>query len=237
MLVGALLGIATNYATSVEGDVPLPLRLLRQWSIPLVALALIALVGGQLWLRWLERKPAAPSPVWTARHPPYPGLEAFGEEDAAVFFGRERETAELVARLHPAAADRAHRFVTVVGPSGSGKSSLVRAGVLPALAGRRSRWNAGGTLTPGTDPVGTLRRAVAAAGDARPLVLVVDQLEELLTLSGPGERTAFAEAVRELLRREPRLWLLATLRSDFLTGFLESDLAGLVPGRASARRR
>ncbi|AWZ17229.1 ATP-binding protein [Streptomyces sp. ICC1] len=228
MLVGALLGIATNYATSVEGDVPLPLRLLREWSIPLVGLALIALVGGQLWLRWLERRPAAPAPVWTAGQPPYPGLEAFGEEDAAVFFGRERETAELVARLHPALPDRAQRFVTVVGPSGSGKSSLVRAGVLPALAGRRSRWNTGAALTPGTDPVGTLRRAVAAAGDARPLVLVVDQLEELLTLSGPRERTAFAEAVRELLRAEPRLWLLATLRSDFLTGFLEADLADLV---------
>ncbi|MGW6708461.1 NACHT and WD repeat domain-containing protein [Streptomyces sp. NPDC054956] len=228
MLVGALLGIATNYATSVEGDVPLPLRLLRQWSIPLVGVALLALVGGQLWLRWLERRPAAPAPVWTAGQPPYPGLEAFGEEDAAVFFGRERETAELVARLHPALPDRARRFVTVVGPSGSGKSSLVRAGVLPALAGRRSRWNAGPALTPGTDPVGTLRRAVAEAGTARPLVLVVDQLEELLTLSGPNERTAFAEAVRELLREEPRLWLLATLRSDFLTGFLEADLAELV---------
>ncbi|MFJ8164383.1 AAA family ATPase [Streptomyces sp. NPDC096136] len=229
MLVGALLGIATNYATSVEGEVPLPLRLLRQWSVPLVGVGLLALVGGQLWLRWLERRPVAAPVAWTAGQPPYPGLEAFGEEDAAVFFGRERETAALVARLHPAAPARAHRFVTVVGPSGSGKSSLVRAGLLPALTGRRTRWTAYPPLTPGTDPAGALRRALdGPAADGRPRVLVVDQLEELLTLSGPRERAAFAAAVREELARQPRLWLVGTLRSDFLTGFLEAELAFLV---------
>ncbi|MGW2988272.1 NACHT and WD repeat domain-containing protein [Streptomyces goshikiensis] len=227
MLLGALLGIATNYATSVEGEVPLPLRVLRAWSIPLVGLALLALACGQVWLRWLERRPLPAPPSWTAGQPPYPGLEAFGEADAAVFFGRERETAELVARLHPPVPARARRFVTVVGPSGSGKSSLVRAGLLPALTARRSRWHAGPVFTPGSDPVGALRQAVAEAGRARPLVLVVDQLEELLTLSGPGERTAFAAEVRELLRREPKVWLVGTLRSDFLTGLLEADLAEL----------
>ncbi|RPF29505.1 WD40 repeat protein [Streptomyces sp. Ag109_G2-6] len=229
MLVGALLGIATNYATNVEGEVPLPLRLLRQWSIPLVGIGLLALVGGQLWLRWLERRPVAAPVTWTAGQPPYPGLEAFGEEDAAVFFGRERETAALVARLHPAAPARANRFVTVVGPSGSGKSSLVRAGLLPALTGRRSRWTAYPAITPGTDPVGALRRALdGAVADGRPRVLVVDQLEELLTLSGPRERAAFVAAVRRELARQPGLWLVGTLRSDFLTGFLEAELAFLV---------
>ncbi|MFF4369150.1 NACHT and WD repeat domain-containing protein [Streptomyces sp. NPDC001594] len=229
MLVGTLLGIATNYATNVEGEVPLPLRLLRQWSIPLVGVGLLALVGGQLWLRWLERRPVPAPAAWAAGQPPYPGLEAFGEEDAAVFFGRERETAALVTRLHPAAPTRANRFVTVVGPSGSGKSSLVRAGLLPALTGRRSHWTAYPAITPGTDPVGALRRALdGAVADGRSRVLVVDQLEELLTLSGPRERAAFAAAVRRELARQPRLWLVGTLRSDFLTGFLEEELAFLV---------
>ncbi|WP_328965574.1 hypothetical protein [Streptomyces virginiae] len=73
MLVGALLGIATNYATNVEGEVPLPLRLLRQWSIPLVGIGLLALVAGQLWLRWLERRPVAVPARWTAGQP-LPGI-------------------------------------------------------------------------------------------------------------------------------------------------------------------
>lgn len=58
---------------------------------------------------------------------PYKGLQYFDTTDAALFFGRERLTAELVAYL------RTHRFLAVVGASGSGKSSLVRAGVVPAL--------------------------------------------------------------------------------------------------------
>lgn len=58
---------------------------------------------------------------------PYKGLQYFDTADAALFFGRERLTAELVAYL------RTHRCLIVVGASGSGKSSLVRAGVMPAL--------------------------------------------------------------------------------------------------------
>ena len=58
---------------------------------------------------------------------PYRGLEAFREEDADLFFGREQDVARLVERL------RSARFVAVMGASGSGKSSLVQAGLLPAL--------------------------------------------------------------------------------------------------------
>lgn len=59
--------------------------------------------------------------------PPYKGLAYFDVEDAPLFFGREALTAELVDYL------REHRFLAVVGASGSGKSSLVRAGLIPAL--------------------------------------------------------------------------------------------------------
>ena len=58
---------------------------------------------------------------------PYKGLRAFEEADAADFFGREALTERLVERL------RETRFLAVVGPSGSGKSSVVRAGLVPAL--------------------------------------------------------------------------------------------------------
>src|SRR5262249_44238951 len=58
---------------------------------------------------------------------PYKGLRAFEEADAADFFGRELLTAHLIDRLHTG------RFLAVVGPSGSGKSSVVRAGLVPAI--------------------------------------------------------------------------------------------------------
>ncbi|MFE0134053.1 AAA family ATPase [Streptomyces sp. NPDC059037] len=227
MLVGTLLGIATNYATGQSDHVPLALRLLRDWSVPLIGVALVLLVGGQIALHLLDR-PAPVRRVWNKAQPPYPGLEAFTEDDAAVFFGRDREIAELVGRLHPAVPGRAQRFVTVVGPSGSGKSSLVRAGLLPALARRRGRWAVAIPFSPGEDPVGTLQRRLAQLPDERPALLVIDQLEELLTLSGREEREAFLTAVRDALRRDSRLWLVATLRSDLLTGFLESGFAELV---------
>ncbi|MFD0350460.1 AAA family ATPase [Kitasatospora aburaviensis] len=148
MVIGTLLGMATNYATGQTDHVPLPLRLLRDWSVPLIGVALVLLVGGQIALHLLDR-PAPVRRMWDRAQPPYPGLEAFTEGDAAVFFGRDREIADLVGRLHPAAPRRAQRFVTVVGPSGSGKSSLVRAGLLPALARRRGRWAVAAPFSPG----------------------------------------------------------------------------------------
>jgi HEAT repeat protein len=71
--------------------------------------------------------PAPVAPLWQGS--PFPGLRAFTPEDAPIFFGRGRETDALVARV------AATRFVAVVGASGSGKSSLVGAGLIPRLAG------------------------------------------------------------------------------------------------------
>lgn len=227
MLVGALLGIATNYATGQAGQAPLPLRLLREWSVPLIGIALVLLVGGQIALHFFDR-PVPMRREWDRDQPPYPGLEAFTEDDAAVFFGRDREIAELVGRLHPTVPGQAQRFVAVVGPSGSGKSSLVRAGLLPALARRRRRWTVAAPFSPGTDPLGTLRQRLSNLPGERPALLVVDQLEEVFTLCGREERDAFLSAVGDVMRRDPRLWVVATLRSDFLTSFLESGFADLV---------
>ncbi len=72
--------------------------------------------------------PAAdPPPLWSGS--PFPGLRAFIPADASIFFGRGRETDDLVSRL----GDPTLRFLTVVGASGSGKSSLVAAGLIPRL--------------------------------------------------------------------------------------------------------
>jgi hypothetical protein len=85
---------------------------------------------------------------------PYRGLEPFREEDAAFFCGRDDAIHELVARV------KEHGFVAVVGPSGSGKSSLVFAGLVPALRkqGKTTMWDVV-TLRPGKSPLTALAEA------------------------------------------------------------------------------
>lgn len=95
-------------------------------------------------------------------HPnPFPGLRPFREDENHLFFGRDEQTAELLKRL------RLGRFIAVVGTSGSGKSSLVRAGLLPALRG--GTMTAAGSaweiviMKPGGDPVANLARGLIEA--------------------------------------------------------------------------
>ncbi|GAA2214583.1 hypothetical protein GCM10009850_100480 [Nonomuraea monospora] len=243
VLFGALLGLVANYTTN-DPD-PGPLRLLQEWSFPLLVTVVVLLVAGQVWLHTLDR-PATIVRKWDpSGKPPYPGLEAFTEADAGVFFGRDEEIRDLAARFQPPVA---HRFVLVLGPSGSGKSSLVRAGLLPALQRRRERWVVVPPFTPGADPVAGLAHGLAAAlpgmseqavrselaggvtglrwcvqrARGANLLVVIDQLEEL-----PAD-TAFLELIAGALAAEPRLWVVATLRSDFLTAFLEAGHAGLL---------
>jgi WD40 repeat protein len=186
-----------------------------------------------VWLHLLERPPS-PTPVWDATRPPYPGLESFVEQDAGVFFGREAQIAELHDRLHPTVPDQAHRFVAVIGPSGVGKSSLIQAGLLPRLAQRRSRWVIAPPLVPGDQPSVSLASALTAvlpsalgSGRSASVLLVIDQAEELLTRAGEKERAAFLGLLDIALRDNPKLWVVATLRSEFLTGLLTSGFAEL----------
>jgi tetratricopeptide (TPR) repeat protein len=92
---------------------------------------------------------------------PFPGLRPFEPDEDHLFFGREKEIDELLRRL------RATRFLSVVGTSGSGKSSLVRSGLIPALysgsmvtAG--SSWRVA-VLRPGEDPIGNLAAALSVS--------------------------------------------------------------------------
>lgn len=89
---------------------------------------------------------------------PFPGLRAFLTEEDYLFFGREEQVNELLSRL------RQYRFLSVLGASGSGKSSLVRAGMLPALEGGAmtsagSHWEIG-VMRPGGNPVQNLAKAL-----------------------------------------------------------------------------
>ncbi len=103
---------------------------------------------------------------------PYRSLAAFREEDADFFFGREEETKELLAKV------RETPFVAVVGASGSGKSSLVRAGLLPHLRRQRSPAASWGAvfLAPGKHPFHRL--AAALLPFLEPDLSEVDRLEE-----------------------------------------------------------
>src|SRR5208282_4728587 len=89
---------------------------------------------------------------------PYRGLEPFREEDAAFFCGRDDAIRDLVARVQE------YSFVALVGPSGSGKSSLVFAGLLPVLRkqGRTTMWDVV-TLRPGKWPLRALAEAFGTA--------------------------------------------------------------------------
>jgi WD40 repeat protein/DNA-binding SARP family transcriptional activator len=142
---------------------------------------------------------------------PYKGLATFNPDDAEYFFGRERLIAELVARLVGAP------LLGVVGPSGSGKSSVVRAGLLPALAGGvlagSDAWSRT-LIRPGEHPMREL--PPASAGDRR-RVLVVDQFEELFTACrDEQERTRFvAELVRAATDPDGATSVVLAVRADF----------------------
>jgi WD40 repeat protein/DNA-binding SARP family transcriptional activator len=145
---------------------------------------------------------------------PFKGLASFEFDDAGVFFGRERLVAETVARLAGAP------LLGIVGPSGSGKSSAMKAGLLPALADGvlpgSEDW-AIALLRPGAQPVAALERALAGAPPDRRVVLAVDQFEELFTACpDEGERAAFATALVAAVR-DPRrrACVLIALRADF----------------------
>jgi hypothetical protein len=135
--------------------------------------------------------------------------------------------AETLARLVGA------ELLAVVGPSGSGKSSLVRAGLLSALAagtlpGSERWWQV--VLTPGERPAEVLDRALADLPSEGRTLLVVDQLEELFTLAVASQRQAFVDRLVEELR-SPYADVVAvvTLRSDYYGHCADyPDLAKLV---------
>jgi WD40 repeat protein/DNA-binding SARP family transcriptional activator len=145
---------------------------------------------------------------------PYKGLAPFDADDADYFFGREQLVAGLVARLAGAS------LLAVVGPSGSGKSSVVRAGLLPALAGGvlpgSERWPRA-LIRPGDHPMLELHRATVRLGREGRVVLAVDQFEELFTACGDErERGDFVDGlVRAARGPEGGTVVVLAVRADF----------------------
>jgi WD40 repeat protein len=100
---------------------------------------------------------------WEQTRPPYPGLLAFDEADAAIYFGRDDDIRRLIERLNARRAQGGAKLVAVLGASGSGKSSLLRAGVLPRLKRDKRNWIALPTFRPQLYPLDELSQAVAVA--------------------------------------------------------------------------
>ena len=162
---------------------------------------------------------------------PYKGLATFEGRDSANFFGRERLVGELAARTVQVG------LLGVVGASGSGKSSVLAAGLLPSLrAGLlpgSDRWTEI-IMRPGEHPMAALDGALSAVGrapatdsllsavletipDERRLVLVVDQLEETFTTCATeDERACFIHALTDAATRWPeKVAVVLAIRSDF----------------------
>ncbi|MGV9565741.1 nSTAND1 domain-containing NTPase [Streptomyces sp. NPDC003480] len=183
-----------------------------------VALAYAQACGGDAakwerrWHAAAEETAAGVTHADDARSP-YRGLARFETGDQDIFFGRDQLTAQLAERVH------GHRLVAVVGPSGSGKSSLLRAGLIPLLQNEESpdrRPAAIRILTPGPRPMSAQAAAMRASQEPGDTVVVVDQLEELFTLcADPVEREAYIELLQTALEPEHRVRVLLAVRADF----------------------
>lgn len=139
----------------------------------------------------IRRDQLEPESLAAAPENPYKGLRAFQEADAADFFGRAGMTERLLSRLSE--KGDSSRFLVIVGPSGSGKSSLVRAGLLPALRGgalASSPHPFIADLLPGTHPLEELEAALLRVA-VNPVPRLIDQLRE--------DRRGLARAARQVL--------------------------------------
>ncbi len=165
---------------------------------------------------------------------PYKGLRSFTEEDAEDFYGRAGLVRQMVERL--SIRDKSARFLIVAGPSGSGKSSAVRAGLIPAIhrgaVDGSNDWRVV-TMYPGEDPWGSLPLALRAPGGAAPssapTVVVIDQFEEVFTLSVPDRARDFLDGLASMVGSTKPFRVIITIRADFLDRLLQHPtLAPLV---------
>jgi len=192
---------------------------------------------------------------WSATRPPYPGLLAFEAEDAAIYFGRDEEIRGLIECLTARRTVGGPHLVVLLGASGSGKSSLLRAGVIPRLQrsgqgwltlppmrphahpcqglaqvlalglGRGPQWRdlerellqaeASATLLPFFHHLGADLRMAAAVADG-PILIAIDQAEELFSVADSEEASRFFQILSQVMHPDLPFLAVMTLRSDAL---------------------
>ncbi|GAA2339141.1 NACHT and WD repeat domain-containing protein [Dactylosporangium salmoneum] len=234
LFISVVSGVGVNILTAETRGWWGPLQPLAKYPYIWVPLSLVA------WVAWLLWRGHQRRPTWKGPQSPYPGLAPYSAEFTAVFFGRDREITEVLARLERSGTTASRRFIPLVGPSGTGKTSLVQAGVMPRLP---KRWVLRGPFRPAADPFLALAQSIAASdtnvsrisrllrdearrgavglflslvGEGhRPILLIVDQLDELFTLTSEADRRDFLCLLSNALAAQPALHCLATLRPEF----------------------
>ncbi|WP_375341421.1 SUMF1/EgtB/PvdO family nonheme iron enzyme [Lyngbya sp. CCY1209] len=182
---------------------------------------------------------------------PYQGLKSFTEETRQFFFGRVRKVEEIEQKLSR------RNFVPVIGESGSGKSSVVLAGVMPRFK-ELEGWNILSTIRPGSQPLHQIKTVfnpyfnqsikerkklndyikknppnlpglIERLPGTERFLLVIDQFEELFTLcDNEDDQKQFINLLSQV-ETQSRLSVVVTLRSDFLTECLkDADLSQLI---------
>jgi WD40 repeat protein/energy-coupling factor transporter ATP-binding protein EcfA2 len=238
--------LAQTYGLETATWPVLPL-ILEPVQLPPRLSALVALdatdpEGREVALACLLAELQRPVPEALPRPPcPYPGMVPFDEKDAQHFFGRENEIDALALKL------RHQSLLFVIGPSGSGKSSLVRAGLVPRLHERQPGEWLIRTFRPAGSPLFSLCQtlgipyagqehdwaqavqiALAENAPVRRLLLIVDQFEELFV---PGmEREPFLTAILEL-RQVQNCALVLAMRADFYPDLMTSSLWPVQPAQ------
>ena len=136
ILITGFLGLETSYVANLESP-PQYLAFLREHSLLIFGALLTVLLMAELATRMQSDPKLEPPMEWPEGRTPYPGLEPFTADDEAVFFGRRAVVEAIVTRISEAHGSWHERLIVMIGASGSGKSSIVQAGVLPSLEKRR----------------------------------------------------------------------------------------------------
>lgn len=173
----------------------------------------------------IDRAPELPNDLC-----PYVGLNSFDPSTHNHFYGRLKFVQTCIEHLGRS------RFVVIVGPSGSGKSSVILGGILPQIIAERQSCRVA-TMVPGSDPNGNMRAALADHADT-PNLLVIDQFEEVFTLcTNTDEQVDFVHHLIEFHQSGDNRVIVA-MRSDFesyvkripeLVPIFENDAQRILP--------
>jgi WD40 repeat protein len=152
---------------------------------------------------------------------PFMGLASFSEGDATLFYGRDRVVEALLEKVN------SERLIVVSGASGTGKSSVIKAGILPAL--RKQGMIILPVIRPGKEPMQSIANEIIDVEtqlNAGPSILVIDQYEELITQClNPEDRDAFEQQLVTWLDQHKELKIILSIRSDFEPQFESETLA------------